>query len=142
VVGDISGHVTLKDVEGEVRIEVVEGHFYGSNIPAGLHLGRVEGNFSLRSDFHPGTASHVTVDGHASFSVPENANIQFRIRAEGKVRVEQGMNTVAEGRQRIVTLGNGEATFEVVSDGHVSIKYLTITPMTKAPFVLRTYLPS
>src|SRR5574341_247293 len=94
-VGDVSGHVTLKDIEGQVRIDVIEGHFYGSNTPAGLHLGRVEGNFSLRSDFNPGTASDITVDGHASFSIPENTNVQFRIRAEGKVRVEQGMNASA-----------------------------------------------
>ncbi len=133
--GEISGHATLKDVEGPVHIDLIEGHFYGSNIPNGILLDRVEGNLSLRTDFSPGTMNHFMVDGQASFSIPESANVRFQIRAEGKVRVEQGMLTEAEGRVRVVTLGSGEATVEVAADGHVSIKYWDYYAGDDSPFV-------
>lgn len=134
-IGVVEGHLTLRDIEGPITAEAVEGHFYGSNVPAGIHLGRLEGNLALRTDFNPGSSYQFLVDGHATFSVPQDANVRFTIKAEGRVRADHGMDITTEGRHRMVTIGSGESSIDVTTDGHVSIKYWDYyTGDEEAPF--------
>ncbi|MEJ2147890.1 MAG: hypothetical protein P8Z40_00265 [Chloroflexota bacterium] len=121
-VGAIQGDVMLRDVSGLARVEYIGGDVYGRDLPFGASIGRVGGDLFFQTDYNPGLAWQIAVDGDATFHVPEHASVRFTIPFDVDLDLEKGLEALDQEGFRVVLFGKGAAAAEVSANGSLAIK--------------------
>ncbi len=121
--GRIMGHCTLRDILAPITAEHIEGHFLGSNIPAGARIDRIDGNVTIRTHFAPGSESVFgQIAGSVVISVPADASVRFIIESESRLQLDRNLQAVREGTERVVVIGEGAAVVRLSAKGAIRIK--------------------
>ncbi|NDJ53160.1 MAG: DUF2089 domain-containing protein, partial [Chloroflexi bacterium] len=122
MLGTVHGDFSLRDAERPVQVTRVNGSLLCRNVPYGIRAEQVDGQLALRTHFAAEAVYQFSLNGNASFHIPEDANVRFIIeRVGGRMMVDNEPFTPAKDGETELSFGTGSATVRLSTNGNVRI---------------------
>jgi hypothetical protein len=122
-VGKVGGNAVLSDVTGPVTLERTGGDLLGKDLLGGARVGAVGGNLVLSGALGAGGTYQFKCGGDAVLKLDEDAGAHISLRAGGQVLGSVELGEAERSRQYVRgTLGQGGAELAIDAGGNVVLR--------------------
>lgn len=111
----VEGNATLKNISGEISLNLVEGNLVVDTPGRSLVAGNVEGHVELTGKVQPGGEYIIHADGNVTAML--QGNVYFIIRTEGKLELGEGLERENAEQEVYVYQGSRENAAQVIIQG-------------------------
>jgi hypothetical protein len=133
-IGAVGGDVSARSVAGEFQADTVGADLYLRDLDAGARA-RVGADVILNLDFAPNHTYEFKAGGDILCRVPPDASVKLELHAGGEISVDaMGAQVTGNAHSKWVTLGTGEAQVKLDAGGDLSITSLTADPEAMGDF--------
>ena len=134
-VHNVGGDLSARSVAGDFSAAAVGGDLYLRDAGGSAHAPTVGGDTILGVAFQPGQAYAFQAGGDILCRVPAGLHATLTAAYGGEVTVDvPGAHIAGNGKQKVVTLGDGSASVQLQADGDVAIAEVTADPEALGEF--------